>query len=101
MSLRQAINAKCKDCTYDPVAPGTWRQQVTLCSVTVCPLWPVRPKTDAHIPESVLRFYGVDSAEFQKIQSNQREIPDEPQFTCESAKSVDSQAHNGNSSKEA
>ena len=28
MSLRKAIDQKCKDCTYDSTAPGTWRQQV-------------------------------------------------------------------------
>mgnify|MGYP001133360619 CR=1 FL=1 len=39
MSLRAAINAKCKDCTYDPKAHGgTCRQQVQACTVTLCPL---------------------------------------------------------------
>jgi hypothetical protein len=46
MSLRKAINAKCKDCTYDPKSHGgTWRQQVETCAVTLCPLHPVRPLT--------------------------------------------------------
>ena len=44
MSLRGAINAKCKECTYDPKAGmGTWRQQVSACSVYACPLWQIRP----------------------------------------------------------
>jgi len=43
-SLRKAVNAKCKDCIYDNLAPGTWRQQVTLCTVNMCPLWEVRPR---------------------------------------------------------
>jgi hypothetical protein len=44
MSLRAAINAKCKDCIYDPLSGlGNWRQQVTLCQIKSCPLWPVRP----------------------------------------------------------
>jgi|GEM_PF-1462760 len=43
-SLRAAINAKCKDCTYDPLSGGgTWREQVAQCSSVNCPLWPVRP----------------------------------------------------------
>ena len=44
MNLRAAIDAKCKDCTYDPRSGGgTWREQVAQCSVIACPLWPVRP----------------------------------------------------------
>lgn len=45
-SLRKAINEKCKDCIYDNLAPGNWRQQVEACTcVTSCPLWNVRPKS--------------------------------------------------------
>jgi len=47
MSLRKAINDKCKSCIYDPLAGGTWRKQVEECTVTLCPLHPVRPKTQA------------------------------------------------------
>lgn len=43
MSLRAAINAKCRDCIHDPVAPGTWREQIAQCSAIRCPLWPLRP----------------------------------------------------------
>ena len=43
-SLRKAINQHCKSCTYDPAAPGTWRQQVNGCSVELCSLWDVRAK---------------------------------------------------------
>jgi hypothetical protein len=44
MSLRAAINAKCKDCIYDPqCGGGTWREQVAQCSAIRCPLWPYRP----------------------------------------------------------
>jgi hypothetical protein len=47
MSLRAAINAKCKDCIYDPkCGGGTWREQVAQCPSTDCPLWPVRPAPD-------------------------------------------------------
>lgn len=43
-SLRKAINAKCKDCIYDPLSGlGTWRQQTEACPAKTCPLWPVRP----------------------------------------------------------
>ena len=44
MSRTKAINEKCKDCIYDPKAPGTWREQVQACpSEKSCALWPYRP----------------------------------------------------------
>ncbi len=48
-SLKKAVEAKCRDCTYDQAAPGTWRDQVQSCRVTKCALWPVRPMTVATI----------------------------------------------------
>jgi len=42
-SLRKSVDAKCKDCAYDEEDRGTWRQQVTACTATECPLWPHRP----------------------------------------------------------
>ena len=62
-SLRKCVNDKCRSCIYDKQAAGTWRQQVTLCSVKNCALYPVRPVTKAPIPESVLDYYAVTSAE--------------------------------------
>jgi hypothetical protein len=48
MSLRQAINDKCKDCIYDPESGlGTWRQQVDACGAISCPLHPVRPRSSS------------------------------------------------------
>ncbi len=44
MSLRKAIDHKCKDCIYDPLEKGTWRSQVTNCSCTDCPLFAIRPR---------------------------------------------------------
>ncbi|ERJ20721.1 hypothetical protein SSPSH_000063 [Salinisphaera shabanensis E1L3A] len=42
-SLRQPIDAKCKDCIYDPGSGlGTWREQIAQCAAFACPLWPVR-----------------------------------------------------------
>jgi hypothetical protein len=66
---KEAIGLMCKGCIYDPCSLGTWRQQVTLCSVKTCPLWHLRPKTDSAIPESVLRWYGVKLAEFEALES--------------------------------
>ena len=44
-SLRNAINAKCRSCIYDPESGcGTWREQVTKCASANCPLHPVRPR---------------------------------------------------------
>ena len=48
-SLKKAISDKCKDCTYDQCAPGTWREQVEACTVKACALWEVRPISTASI----------------------------------------------------
>ena len=66
-SLRKRINQHCKSCIYDPYAPGTWRQQVTLCSVKSCALYNVRPKTTRPIPKSVLSYYGVSLGEYESL----------------------------------
>ena len=67
MSLRKAIDQNCKNCAYDEIAAGTWRQQVTLCSVKSCALYDVRPKSTHPIPESVLSYYGVSLGEYQSL----------------------------------
>ena len=43
ISLRKAINEKCKECIYDRLQPGNWRQQVEGCLSPRCPLFAVRP----------------------------------------------------------
>ena len=65
MSRSKAIEKKCKDCIYDDIAPGTWRQQITICPMCDCPLYEYRPKTDRPIPESVLEFYGIKKGTFE------------------------------------
>lgn len=66
LSMRAAINAKCKDCIYDPISRGTWREQVAGCSSTTCPLHPLRPmpinakKTAAGEPDDVEAGEGSD-----------------------------------------
>jgi hypothetical protein len=48
MSLRAAINAMCKSCIYDPGSGnGGWREQVSACSSSNCPLHLVRPQSAA------------------------------------------------------
>ena len=43
MGMRQAINAKCKECIFDSRASGKWRQQTEACRIESCPLHPYRP----------------------------------------------------------
>ena len=74
MSLRKHVDEKCKDCIYDPTVPGTWRQQVALCTAKTCPLWRIRAKPTSPIPESTLRWYGVDLAEYQRLMGNIKEV---------------------------
>jgi hypothetical protein len=52
MTRQRAINAKCKDCIYDPVDFGTWRQQVEACTSTDCALWEHRPKVTKQAPST-------------------------------------------------
>ena len=44
-SLKKHIEQKCKDCSYDPCAQGSWRHQTENCRVFSCALWEVRPIT--------------------------------------------------------
>ena len=39
----QAISRMCRQCIADDREPGTWRQQVALCTSFSCPLWTLRP----------------------------------------------------------
>ncbi len=64
ISLRKAINQKCRSCVYDEANVGSWLVQVTLCSCRDCPLFDVRPVTKAPIAEGTLKEYGVTGAEF-------------------------------------
>jgi len=53
MSLRQAINNKCRECIYCPLTgAGSWRQQVENCTSVSRPLFSVRPKSTGYIPEA-------------------------------------------------
>lgn len=48
VSLRNAINAMCRSCIYDPGnGNGKWREQVTACTSSNCPLHPIRPRSAA------------------------------------------------------
>ena len=60
MSLRKAINAKCKQCVCDPMDVGTAAQQIAACICSDCPLHPVRPITTKQLPVSLLAAYRVD-----------------------------------------
>ena len=43
MTRAKAIAAKCKECIYDELDEGTWRQQVKACDIESCALHPYRP----------------------------------------------------------
>lgn len=59
MSLRNAINAKCRECSCDPLDAGTAAQQVACCVATDCPLHAVRPITATVIPIKLLEGYQI------------------------------------------
>ena len=74
MSLRKTINQMCKSCIYDPSSADTWRQQAVLCSVKSCLLWTHRTKPTSPIPESTLRWYGVNLDQFQPLAADAKEM---------------------------
>jgi hypothetical protein len=41
--FRGKVNAKCIECVYDPMEPGTWRKQTENCPSVGCSLYAVRP----------------------------------------------------------
>lgn len=43
IGLRKAADNHCRSCIYDEAEPGTWRQQVELCTATDCDLYQLRP----------------------------------------------------------
>jgi len=45
ISAQKAIRNHCKGCIYDPLAGGTWLEQVEACTITQCELYDNRPKT--------------------------------------------------------
>lgn len=49
-SLRQAIDAKCRDCGGQEGGARYWRLHVSACPVTACPLWQVRPIASENPP---------------------------------------------------
>lgn len=49
-SLRQAIDAKCRDCGGQEGGARFWRLHVSACPVTACPLWQVRPIASENPP---------------------------------------------------
>ena len=65
MSLRAAVNAKCRGCIVDELAAGSAAVQVELCTSVECPLWLVRPLRKDRIPFSpaVVTEYGMTERE--------------------------------------
>ena len=62
MSLRKRIDQNCKECIYDQSCSGTWRQQVSLCTIKSYQFWNIRAKPTSPIPDSTLSWHGVDLA---------------------------------------
>lgn len=49
-SLRNAIDAKCRDCGGQEGGVRHWRVHVSACPVIACPLWSVRPIASRNAP---------------------------------------------------
>lgn len=50
VSLRSAIDGKCRDCGGQEGGDRFWRVHVSVCPVTACPLWQVRPIASRNAP---------------------------------------------------
>ena len=68
MSMRKAIDVKCKDCIYDPEVEGGWKQQVWACDMEDCSLWPYRTKP--RIPKQSPKMTS-ETCHFEVISSEQ------------------------------
>jgi len=51
VSAQKAIFNMCKSCIYDPLAGGSWREQVEQCKISRCELYEHRPRSNAHKKE--------------------------------------------------
>jgi len=70
MSAKQAIKAHCKGCIYDPLAGGTWIEQVENCTITKCELYDYRPltaKTRRILAEKKLAMLSAEEREIVEI----------------------------------
>ena len=47
LTRQQAIDANRKDCNYDELDVGTWRDQIERCPSPQCPFFEYRPLTTA------------------------------------------------------
>ena len=73
MSLRKAINEKCRDCVYDKSNLGNFVQQVSMCPQMDCPLWKVRPVSrkwakslSLHDEQVMLVWHGLSAEQFYR-----------------------------------
>lgn len=81
MSLRKAVDMKCRECIYDDKSGlGTWRQQTEACTITDCSLWPHRPKSTVKTPgkpgkqPEALRKHREEKERLKQAQNNVLEI---------------------------
>lgn len=61
MSLRKAINAKCKECAHDPLDKGSAAKQIACCTIKTCPLHSIRPITCKSISRELLDHWHLQA----------------------------------------
>lgn len=76
-AYRKYVDENCKDCGYDSTAMGNWRQQIELCRVFKCPMYPVRPVSSTEIRDSILDYYRIPAEERSRFKDPKRphELP--------------------------
>ena len=63
-SLRDTVNAKCRECIYDNLSAGAWREQVAACTSACCPLFDVRP-----VPRECIRNGQMNPAKIAAVRA--------------------------------
>jgi hypothetical protein len=65
MSLRKAINAKCKKCIYDSIGGSrSWCDQAANCTSRLSPLYENRPNPSARLSEKRSSIVAREDARF-------------------------------------
>jgi hypothetical protein len=76
MSLRRAINEKCKECLFDPISgTGTWRQQTAACTSKTCPLYNVRPRPTGYMAQSLTALESPELAHNGLVSDTAKVLP--------------------------
>ena len=53
------VAAKCRDCAFDPDAPGSFKKQIHVCPILDCALWTSRPVSEGSLAGRMTEEQGL------------------------------------------